>query len=264
MRAACHNPPVSTPAPLAVQLYTFRAAAEHGLRPVLERVAAAGFLGVEYASLHGNEPRLVRDWVEDLGLTGVAAHRKLPADGAWSELFDEVSELGVDTLVVPWAEPDRFADLGSIRALADDLCQAQENAAAHGIALGYHNHWFELSSVIEGRTGLSHLFEATGPSVFAEVDVYWARVGGADPAALIAELGPRVRLLHIKDGPADATTSPHVAVGTGAIDIPAIVAASTAVGWHIVELDDCATDLFEAVERSADWLVDQGLSRGRA
>jgi len=250
--------------PVAVQLYSLRDAAARDFRAVLERVARAGFLGVEYASLHGNAPVTVRGWVADLGLVPVSAHRPLPIGDVASQILDELAELGIDTLVVPWAAPERFASAASVQALAEDLLRAHENATGRGIALGYHNHNFELESRIGGRTALAELFAAVGPSVFAEVDVYWARVGGVDPAALIAELGSRVRLLHIKDGPADGTTSPMTAVGSGVIDFPAIVAASTDVAWHIVELDHCATDLFEAVEASQRWLVAHGLSRGRA
>jgi sugar phosphate isomerase/epimerase len=251
------------PLPIALQLYSLRDAAAIDYRAVLERVARAGYLGVEYANLLGNDPREVRGWAEDLGLIAVAAHRRLPVDGEASEILDEMEALGVDTLVVPWADPDHFADLPSIQGLADELLRAGRLASERGMALGYHNHEFELAT-IDGRTALEHLFDAVGPSVFAEVDVYWAQVGGVDPAELIARLGSRVRLLHIKDGPADAKSSPHVAVGSGVIDFHAIAAASTAVTWDIVELDDCATDMFEAVEASARWLVDQGLARGRA
>jgi hypothetical protein len=35
------------------------------------------------------------------------------------------------------------------------------------------------------------------------------------------------------------------------------------VKWHIVELDACATDMFEAVEKSYRFLTGRGLSRGR-
>lgn len=255
---------MNDPLPIALQLYTLREAALLDYRSVLERVARAGYLGVEYANLLGNDPRTVRGWVEDLGLVGVAAHRPMPMDDAATQTLDEVAELGLDTLVVPSAPPDRFLDLASIRALADDLRRAQENAAARGIAMGYHNHEWELATVIDGRTALEHLFDATGPSVFAEVDVYWAQLGGVDPAALITSLGSQVRLLHIKDGPADLKSSPHVAVGSGVIDFPAIVAAGTNVTWNIVELDACATDMFEAIETSERWLVNRGLARGRA
>ncbi len=255
---------MTNPTPIALQLYSLREAAALDFRSVLERVARAGFMGVEYANLLGNDPRTVRSWAEDLDLVGVSAHRPLPIGDAEHEILDGLDELGVDTLVVPWASPERFTDLGTIDGLAHDLLQAQRNAASRGIALGYHNHEFELATMIDGRTALEHLFDIVGPTVFAEVDVYWARVGGADPAALIARLGPLVRLLHIKDGPADAKASPHVAVGSGVIDFHAIAAAASHVAWDIVELDVCATDMFEAVEASQRWLVGQGLARGRA
>jgi hypothetical protein len=35
------------------------------------------------------------------------------------------------------------------------------------------------------------------------------------------------------------------------------------VRWHIVELDRCATDMFEAVEQSHRYLMELGLSAPR-
>ena len=55
-----------------------------------------------------------------------------------------------------------------------------------------------------------------------------------------------------------------VAVGDGAIDIPGALAAAPGARWHIVELDHCDTDMFDAVERSYHYLVDNHLSRGRS
>ena len=92
--------------------------------------------------------------------------------------------------------------------------------------------------------------------MFAEVDVYWARVGGVDPADLVAALGDRARRIHVKDGPATDAAQPMVAVGEGALDIPAVLAAAKHSEWHVVELDECDTDLFEAVEatRATCWV----------
>ena len=45
-----------------------------------------------------------------------------------------------------------------------------------------------------------------------ELDVYWALVGGADPAALIRQYGARIPLLHVKDKPADSA-QPDAPVG---------------------------------------------------
>ena len=116
----------------------------------------------------------------------------------------------------------------------------------------------------DGRPALLHLFELVAPGVIAEVDIYWAQVGGSDPKQLVAELGTRVGLLHVKDGPADEPKNPMVAVGDGVVDVPGVLAASPTARWHIVELDRCATDMFDAVERSFDYLVGGGYSRGKS
>jgi hypothetical protein len=55
-----------------------------------------------------------------------------------------------------------------------------------------------------------------------------------------------------------------VAVGSGTLDIAAILASAPTAKWHIVELDRCATDMFAALADSRRYLVDSGLSRGRA
>jgi sugar phosphate isomerase/epimerase len=178
--------------------------------------------------------------------------------------LDAHQALGVDTVVIPALPPDTFADLDSVRAAADRVNAAYERTDARGLTLGYHNHFWELTAMPDGRPALVHLFEHLAPDVIAEVDIYWAQVGGSDPKALVTELGSRVGLLHVKDGPADEPQHPMVAVGDGVIDIPGVLAASPTATWHIVELDRCATDMFDAVERSYDYLVGNGYSRGRA
>lgn len=256
---------MSQPTPIAVQLYSLREAAALDLPGVLERVARAGYLGVEYASLHDHAPAQVRRWTTDLGLTGVGVHRRMPPGLDAERVLDEAAELGVDTIIVPWVEPALFLTEAGIAGLAQELSRAQVQATARGIRLGYHNHEFEPVAGPDGTTALERLFEDAGPDLLAEVDIYWATVAGADPAALIRRLGSRVRFLHVKDGPADSTDrdAPQVAVGSGRVDVAGAMAAGAHVEWHVVELDACATDMVEAVERSARFLVGQGWSRGR-
>jgi len=70
-------------------------------------------------------------------------------------------------------------------------------------------------------------------------------------------------LLHVKDGPC-LKDEPQLAIGDGVLDVPAIVQADgDATEWMIVELDHCATDMLEAVEKSYRYLVGEGLAQGR-
>lgn len=250
--------------PISVQLYTLREAVAVDFPGVLARLGAKGYPGVELAGFGGlTEVELARALV-DAGLTVSSAHVGLSALDEFDAALEAHQSLGCGTVVIPALPPDTFSDLDGVHAAADRVNAAREVAHARGLALGYHNHYWELTAMPDGRPALLHLFEHVAPDVIAEVDIYWAQVGGADPRELVTELGARVGLLHVKDGPADEPESPMVAVGDGVVDIPGVLAASPSAAWHIVELDRCATDMFDAVERSYDFLVGSGYSRGRA
>jgi sugar phosphate isomerase/epimerase len=128
--------------------------------------------------------------------------------------------------------------------------------------VGYHNHWWEFDHEIDGQTPYAWLQQLVDPSVFMQLDIYWAKFGGHEPADVITSLGTRVRMLHVKDGPLQPP-SPMTAVGEGKVDIAGALGASSDVQWHVVELDECATDMFDAVEASYRFLVGNGLSSGR-
>ena len=54
------------------------------------------------------------------------------------------------------------------------------------------------------------------------------------------------------------------AVGSGSMDIPAVVNAATSAEWLVVELDRCDTDMIAAVKGSIDYLTSKGLGHGKA
>jgi sugar phosphate isomerase/epimerase len=94
-----------------------------------------------------------------------------------------------------------------------------------------------------------------------EVDTYWAFAGGADVPALLRRLGDRVAALHIKDGDGSLDPKRQVAVGSGALPIADILAAAPAA-LRVIELDDTAGDLLEAVRASRAFVL--GLDGPRA
>jgi len=251
-------------ADVSIQLYSLREESAVDFRAVLARLGTIGFVGVETADFHGLTGGEVRAALDDSGLVASSAHVGLAKPDDYAAALDAHQALGCDTVVIPALAPKSFVDLDRIHAAADLINAANESVRTRGLTLGYHNHFWELESVIEDRHALLHLFDNVDDSVVAEVDVYWAKVGGADPAQLLTELGDRPTLLHVKDGPGGDPQQPMVAVGDGAIDIPGALAAAPGARWHIVELDRCDTDMFDAVERSYHYLVDNHLSRGRS
>jgi sugar phosphate isomerase/epimerase len=255
-------------APIAVQLYTLRDSIGADPGAVFDRLGAIGFVGVESAGLYGLEPAHYAKILANAGLVLCSAHvgvdtRNEQWADAWSADVDAHQAAGAQAVVIPMLFPNHFADADAVRRSADILNTASAIAQQRGLTVGYHNHFWEFTD-IDGRPALSVFFEHCDPAVFAEIDIYWAKVGGVDPIAFVRDLGGRARLLHVKDGPADNHESDMVAVGSGVIPIREVLAANDNVAWHIVELDRCATDMFDAVEASHDFLVGSGLSEGRA
>ncbi len=254
--------PADSP-PTSVQLYSVRDAAAKDFEGVLRRIGDIGFVGVEVAGFHDLTPQQYAAIVEDSGLVTSSAHlTDLSPDGL-NAMLDKIQEIGCDVAVCAFMPAERFADLDAIKLSADALNAANDIATSRGVSLGYHNHWWEFATSIDGQTAWSALIDRLDSTVFAEVDIYWATLGGADPRQVIADLGDRLRLMHVKDGPCDAPESPMVPVGSGTLDIPAILTSAPTATWHIVELDRCATDMFVALADSHRYLVDSGLSRGR-
>ncbi len=254
----------SASVPVGVQLYSLREQAAVDFPGVLERLGSKGFVGVEFAGFYGLSSSEVGRALDRAGLEVASAHVGLAEADEFAAALDDHAAIGCDTVVIPAAFDPGFGDLDKVKGTADLVNAANEIARARGITLGYHNHYWELAPLDDGRPALLHFFEHVASDVIAEVDIYWAQIGGSDPAAIVTELGERCRLLHVKDGPGDDRASANVAVGDGAIDTPGVLAAAASAQWHLVEFDKCDTDMFDAVERSYEYLVGNDLSRGRS
>ena len=251
------------PAPISVQLYSLREEAAVDFVAVLAQLGSVGFVGVELAGLHGMSPAQFAKTAADAGLVVSSGHVGDPAPDALNRALDDLQGVGCNTAALAFLPPTAFADADAIAQSAEILNSAQTIAASRGVRLGYHNHWWEFAAMDDGRTAMAYFLDLLDASVFVELDTYWTRVGGADPAHVLTELGARARLIHVKDGPADDPKNPMVAVGSGSMDIAAVIAAAGSAEWHIVELDRCANDMATAISDSYRFLVGSGLSRGR-
>jgi sugar phosphate isomerase/epimerase len=240
--------------PIALQLYSVRDQMPQGYEKIIRQVAAMGYVGVETAGFPGTTSQAAGRLFRELGLAVPAGHIFPPPVGdKLKEALDILAAIGCRR-IVSGLGPDDFKTPDAIKRSCDRFNQAGREAAAHGISLCIHNHWWEYQPV-EGRYPYQVMLESLDPAIGFELDTYWIKTGGCDPVAVVKEHGRRAPLLHIKDGPA-IKEAPMVAVGAGVMDFPAILkAAAGPVEWLIVELDRCATDMMEAVAQSYRYLA---------
>ena len=246
--------------PIALQLYSLREAAAKDFPGVLRWVAETGYKGIEYAGLQGHDAKEIATLVDDLGLQVSSSHTGLPTPENITQIADTELTLG-NTRVISGFGPNDFQTTDAVKAAAAKFEQAAELLEPYGITFGFHNHWWEFAT-LDGKY-VYDILMAEAPDVFSELDVYWAAYGKADPVKVVSRYSSRLPLLHIKDGPL-VEGEPHTAGGSGKLDMPAIIGAAdpSVLEWLIVELDNCATDMHEAVKQSYVYLVSSGLGLG--
>jgi len=249
--------------PIGIQLYSVREALSQDYEGTIRRIAAMGYAGVETAGSFGASVASAAALYRSLGLKVMAMHAPLPVGEKKNQVLETAAALECKQLVCAWMPPERFQSVESIQKLCDELNDANTVAQANGLALAYHNHDFEFAPLPDGSIPHEHMAKFLAPSISFEIDMYWVKAAGSDPAAVIRRLGKRVPLLHVKDGPAKRGV-PMQALGEGVVDLPAAIKAGEGnTQWLIVELDVCATDIFEAVEKSYKYLASKGFGHGK-
>lgn len=242
---------------LSVQLYTIRQALAEDRGTALSRLADLGFRTVELFDFV-DQADAYADLLGERELAAPSGHAMLIGEDA-GKVFDAAQTIGMRTVIQPMVAADRWADLDGVVGTARALNEIANRAADRGLVVGYHNHWWELESRIGGTSALEVFAEHLDDAVVLEVDTYWAEVGGEGAVELLGRLGDRVGFLHVKDGPGTQVMRDQVAVGSGSLDVLAIMAAAPRA-LRVVELDDFAGDVFGALRDSLAYLIAHGVS----
>jgi sugar phosphate isomerase/epimerase len=238
---------------IAIQLYSLRDLMKNDYEGIVRKVAAMGYAGVETAGFDGTSVPAAAKLFKELGLTVAGAHSPFPIGEKKNEILDVSAAFGCKYVVVSQIGPNDTKDMDALKALCERINQGAANAKERGMGFAIHNHWWEYS-LLEGKLAADWIVEMIDPSVTFELDTYWIKVGGVDPAARVKQMGKRAPLLHIKDGPGNKEAA-QTAVGTGVMDFAAILKAGGAnTEWWIMEADRVDGDALEAARQSCDFM----------
>jgi sugar phosphate isomerase/epimerase len=259
------------PANIAVQLYSVRKEIEKDIKATLKRIADIGFDYVETAFWPEGIPLAdAARYLKDANLAVCSAHIEIPEGDQKAIMIETAKAFDCKKMIWHgWPEDIRYASAEGVKQLAAIYNKAHEFAKANGLSFGLHNHWWEFRNKIGDKFVYEILLQLLHPDIFFEIDTYWVKVAGHDPAVIIKKFGKRAPLLHIKDGPArwneslaDDNPDAMVAVGKGTQDFPSIVkAAAGNTDWMIVEVDKTEGDVFEALQDSYNYLIKNKLAK---
>ncbi len=257
----------------SVQLYSLRDAIAEDLDKAIARVREIGYENVEPYAFVERVDDLERAF-QATGLKAPSGHVAVIDAEDTAPIWDAAKRLGIQTVIDPFIPTDRWQTADDVKKIADRVNELTAEAAGHGLQFGYHNHQWEFTNKVDGRTVYDLFVEQLAPETVLEVDTFWATVGGADAPAVLRSLGDRVVAIHVKDGKVDgdiltALPSAESALivpealqrafenqkpaGQGDVDVAGILAAAPQA-IRVVEFDAYAGDVFEGITESLQWL----------
>ncbi|MDF1861390.1 MAG: sugar phosphate isomerase/epimerase [Verrucomicrobiales bacterium] len=250
---------------IGIQLYTLRNQIKKDVGATIKAVAEAGYVQVEPYGFPDAGDMISA--AKDNGLKVNSSHfawesvTQPDKEGvpAFSEILEKAKEAGLSHLVIPYIHGHNRENLDGYRQLAERTNKAAVEARSAGIQLCYHNHAFEFQPMEGGKCGYDILIEEFAPEMQFEIDTFWVKVGGVDPAELIRKLKGRVSQLHLKDLK-KGTSIPEYGklpndafqeLGDGMIPVePLLVAAADAGVAHCHVEQDQSSDPIASIRQS--------------
>jgi sugar phosphate isomerase/epimerase len=233
--------------PVGLQLYSLREQFKKDVPGTLDEVKKWGIKDVELAGTYDMTPQQFKAELEKRGIVPIAAHfpyKKYKEDV--ESIVTEAKTFGLKYAGCAWIDHDGDFNEKTCREAIEVFNKAGEALAKSGIKFFYHVHGYEFQPHGQG-TLLDTLIDGTNPkNVSYEMDIFWIVHPGQDPVKLLDKYGKRWELMHLKDmkkgtptglltGHTDVTND--AALGTGQMDIPAILGAAKKVGvkWYFIE-----------------------------
>jgi sugar phosphate isomerase/epimerase len=242
---------------IAVQMYTLRDPAGADMAGTLKQVAEMGYEGVELAGYGNLQVDTLQRALQDNNLKVVASHIGIDQlKNSYDKVVEDNLLLNNKYIVVPFIGEEYRSREGYTK-LAEELNEFGARLNSAGFTLCYHNHDFEFERY-DNEYGLDILYANSNPDlVKIELDSFWVKKGGVDPASYIQKYAGRVPLVHVKDMNDEGT---FAEVGQGNIDWQPVFAAAEAGGVeaYVVEQDVCPGDPLESVRISIENLKKMG------
>ena len=246
-------PPVSPNKPLlketpGVVSYTFRNSFQRNVAATLDTIKAMGITNIEFSNLFGKTAKEIRELLDARGMQCTSfgtGYNDLTTNP--DQVAQNAKALGASFVRVAWIPfgKEGFTIETAKKAVADFTTAGKTLKEKYGLTFCYHNHGYEFQPYKEG-TLFDYIVQNTDPEyVSFELDILWAFHPGVDPAALLKKYSSRFKLMHVKDlrkgvvGNFSGSTpiENDVTVGTGQIDIPAVLKAAqkSAIRYYYIE-----------------------------
>lgn len=240
----------------AVQLYTLRHEIEQDLFQVLTDLKKMGWSGVQISALPDKyNPEEVAHKLKELNLKAAGMHVPIGRmENNLENVLKETRLYETKDIVFPYLSEEMrtVESYQHVKQLLNIIAEKHPD-----IRVSYHNHDFELNTMINGQTALEYILDPKEEKnkVLAEIDVYWIKKAGKDPLEFIRPYKNRMPIIHLKDMTNDEQET-YAALGTGTIEFKPIIewGEKSGIEWYVVEQDECPGDPFDSLQTSYNYI----------
>lgn len=251
------------PQKIGMVSYTYRHSFQKDVAATLDTIKSLGITDMEFSNLFGKTAQELRSLLDERGMKCSSFGVGYPdLENKIGEVAQNAKTLGADYVRVAWIPHKGDFTLELAQKTVQDFNKFGEVLKKEGLTFCYHNHGFEFQKHGKG-TLFDYLIQNTNPDyVSFEMDILWTFFPGADPAALLKKYKNRFKLMHLKDlkkgvvGNLSGGTPPEndVALGTGQLDIPAILKAAKKAKVQHFYIEDESPSISVQVPKSIIYL----------
>jgi sugar phosphate isomerase/epimerase len=248
---------------IGLQLYSVRDSIKKNVKRAVDKVGDMGYRFVEPAGygngkFYGVTPAEFKKMCKAKKMIVLSSHtgQNAPTGGNrekimawWDTCIAAHKAVGAKYIIQPSMGGDALKSIERLKAYCDYFNEVGAKCKAAGIRFGYHNHYQEFSTKLDGQTIYDFMLQNTDPSkVMFEIDLYWAVVGKANPVDYFLKYPGRFELWHIKD---------KKEIGeSGMMDFKSYWANAAISGmkYGVVEVEQYNFDEFTSCKKSLDFL----------
>lgn len=206
---------IQTPELVGIQLYSVRDDMHKDPSGTLTILASMGYKYVEHANyvnrkFYGYSPADFKKLLEGLGLKMPSGHTVLRAShwnestkdftDDWKYTVEDAALLGQQYVISPALEMEQRKDYDSLMRFMDIFNKSGELCQKSGMKFSYHNHDFEFSQQLNGKSMYALILDNTDPNyVIQQLDTGNLYNGGAKAMDIVKKYPGRFQSLHVKD-----------------------------------------------------------------
>ena len=247
-----------------MQTYTFRNSMKVDVAATLDTIKSLGITVLESSTNpNGLTPEAFRKLLDARGMTSPsvgAGYEELVKDP--SEVARKAKIIGATYVMTAWIPHKAPFKLEDAQKAVADFNKIGKVLKENGITFCYHTHGYEFIPYQNG-TLFDYIVKNTNPEyVSFEMDILWTFHGGGDPEKLLLKYPNRWKLMHLKDlrkgvkgdHTGGTSTDNDVALGTGQLNLPAILKAAKKVGVKYYFIEDESPKFRQQVPQTMAYL----------